>query len=454
MKLYRIIEIFKERMVGIDPLPVFIVGFLVFFVVMFVLIRWGSGFLITLGFILTGLLLIRSAAIGGIALMARFMLVVVLSFYAFFSRKNKVYISKAAIFLALLPLVAILNSLRAYQPGSALVEGVLLLLFFVGFVIGGQRILGDRRGRATFTKFLAVFIIVMTLIQIPYMRSAYGLFEGAFETTVGFMIVGMVGTILLVWFAMRQRIWSISFIFCSISAAATFLLMVMTGGRTALGGTFLGVLIILSRKLKRNVVIALATLIILAPVGLKIASAIPGFEKVQSKLFSTTTTGRAELFRLAWEKIEEKPEIGWGTGTAFITSVAEKGTGYHNSYLTFAVDHGIHFAIIMLIVFLWLPFRGLFLMRKCHTDELKDMANLSAALLIAYVFSSYLGSVLNTTTGILPVYSVIALQEGVRAENREIELYGWEGEGEDIFWPDGLPELLDTDVLADYGKGL
>lgn len=442
MRFRTIIEIFKERMADVEPVHLFLLIPIVLLIISFAMWRWKSGFFMALGFILTGLLLTKSNVVNGLALMARFLFVIVLVFYAFFSGKNRISFSKTAGVLALLPLVMLFDTPRAINLPSALGQSILFLSFFIGLILGGQRILGDARSRANFVKVVALFTIIMTCIQIPFWSSADTLFEGTFETTVGFMIIGMTGVIVLSWFAMNQRIWSIPFIFYTFFAFLTFIFLLVTGGRTALGGTLLGVLMLLVRKLRRNLVIALAGLIILGPIVLKAVLSFPGFEIVRAKLFSTGTTGRAELYALAWDEIKVKPWVGWGTGSAYIKSAVAKGMSYHQAWLHFAVNHGIPFSLVMMLTFLWLPFRGLYLMRKCPTEEMKNMANLSAALLSAYVFASFLSSDITSTTGILPAYSAIALQEGVRAEHREMEFYGLAEYDEEGLWGEGLGEMV------------
>ena len=444
MKFQEIITIFKERMAGVDVLTVFLLGLVVSLVIAFILIRWGPGCLIALAYIFTGLVLIRSSAIAGVALMVRFPLVLLLSLYAFFSRKNRIYFSKAAGILALLPLIMLINTPRAMYPIDALGLSILFLLFFVGLILGGQRILGDAQGRAAFTKSIAIFTIIMTCIQTPFYALATGRLAGIFQTTVGFMLIGMTGTIILSWLALRQKIWSIPFIFYTFFAALTYILLILTGGRSSLACTALGVLVLLVRKLKRNIVITLAVFIILGPIALKTILSFPGFENVRAKIFSFKDT-RTPVWREAWRHIEERPWIGFGTGTSFIMSAVELGMTYHNAHLHFAIDHGIPVAVIIMLLFLWFPFRGLALMRRCQTEEFKDAASLSAAILSAYALGSFVASSISTTTGALPVFAAIALQEGVRAESREIELYGLESESEEAPWLENSEEMLISD---------
>jgi hypothetical protein len=447
MKFRLIIETFKERMTEANVLLLFLLISIVLIIISFIMWRWGAGFLLAMSYIFTGLLLIRSSVLGGLVLMARFPFVMVLALYALLSRKNRIHFSKAAGVLALLPLVMLINSPRAIEPLDAFGQSILFSLFFIGLILGGQKILGDARGRSVFTKIIVMFTIVMTCIQIPFWSSGEALFAGAFETTVGFMIIGTTGVIVLVWFALKQKFGSTKFVFYALFSTLTFILMLLTGGRTAIGAVLLGILVLLIRRLRRNIVILLATVIILAPIGLRIIVSFPGFEAVKSKFFQTTPSGRAELWALAWDEIKAKPLIGWGTGMSSIKSQIATGTEYHQSYLQFAVDHGIPFAVVMLIAFLWLPFRGILLMRRCQTEEMKDMANLSVAILSAYTFSSYLGGVLNSTTFILPVYSAIALQEGIRAEHREMDLYGLAEYDEGYLWADHSEEILSGGFL-------
>ena len=449
MKFRMLFGIFKERMADANVALVLFISIVMLLVLVIILMRWGSGFLMTLCFIFTGLLLTKSDTLNGLVLMARFPLVISLVFFAFFSRKNRIDFSKAAGVLALLPLVMLINTPRSLVPQDSLGLSILFLLMFIGLILGGQRILGDARGRASFTKSLVTFTIIMTFIQIPFWSSREVLLEGVFETTVGFMLIGMTGVIVLVWFGLKQKVFSLPFISYMLFAAMAFIFLLLTGGRTTLGGAVLGVLVLLARKVRRNVIISLVVCVILAPIGFRIVSSFPGFEIIRAKFFSLKSPARAELYALAWDEIKVNPMIGWGTGMSSYKSQVARGMSYHQSYLEFAVEHGIPFAIVMMLLFLWFPFRGLYLMRKSPTEEMKNMANLSAAILSAYTFSSYLGGVLNSTTFILPVYSAIALQEGVRAESREIELYGWEGEGEEVFWLDGSEEMLISDF--DFG---
>jgi O-antigen ligase len=203
----------------------------------------------------------------------------------------------------------------------------------------------------------------------------------------------------------------------------SFVLLLMTAGRTALGATALGILVIMVRKLKRNIAIFLAIAIICGPLIFRVVVSLPGFEAVKTKLSSLQSSVRGELFALAWNEAKAKPIIGWGTGMASVMAQTAMGREYHNSWLQYAVDHGIPFAFFIMCVFSWLPFRGLLLMKKCQTDEMKDMANLSSAFLAGYVFANFFGGGLYSTTGILLFYPVVALQEGIRAEQQRMESY-------------------------------
>ena len=442
MKFQLIIEIFKERMAGANIPLLFVVGFLGLFVLLFILWRWGTGIFVAMPFVLVGLQITRSNVLNGLALMGRYVLVVVLVFYALLSVKNRRPFSLVGGLLLLFPAAMLLNSARALDTVGTFGQSIVFLLFYIGLVVGGRKILGDARGRATFTKTLVLFSIIMACVQIPFLSTAQERFAGVFENLVGLMTVGMTGVIILFWLGMKQKFGSVPFVFYMLLAALTLIFLILNGGRTALGGSALGILVVLARKLKRNVVIFLALAIILAPIGLKIITSFAAFEAAKGKLLSRVTSGRAELYALAWEEIKVKPAFGWGTSSAFVKAYGITGMGYHQSYLEFAVDHGIPFALVMLFLFVWLPFRGLYLMRDCHTEEMKDMANLSSAFLSAYVFASFLGGLLHSTTGILPVYAVVALQEGVYAENREMELYGWHEYDEDGLLESGSEEML------------
>jgi len=349
----------------------------------------------------------------------------------------------------------LINASRAQEPMDAMLQGLLYFLFFMGLIIGGQKILGDMNGRAVYTRAVVLFTIIITCIQIPFVSSTGGLLEGVFSSTVGYMIVGTSGVIVLTWFAMKQRVGSIPFLFFIGFAGVAFVLVIFTGGRTSIGASSLGVLVLMVRKLKRNIVLILALAIILGPVALKVIVSFPGFEKLRTKLLSTSTTGRAEMWVDAWDQIKQKPAVGWGTGAAFIRATQTAHMSYHQSYLEIAVDHGLPYGFIIMVLFIWFPFRGLRLMKKCPTEEMKDMANLSAAFLTGYVFSSFLGGVLSSTTTVLPIFTGIALQEGVRAEYMRMKEAGFEEYYEDSYDYEPQEEycysgLSEEAVLGDY----
>jgi hypothetical protein len=423
MKLQILLNKILEQLQGANIALLLLMIFVGIIVITFTLWRWGSGCLVTLSFVFSGLLMTRSTTLNFMALTLRFVLVIILVFYAFLYRRNRVNFSKAMGVLLLLPLVMMIDSVRVSESLDAFFQGLTFLIFFIGLILGGQKIFGDERGRHAFVLSMVWFSIIMTGIQIPFissMSSDSGLFSGVFETTVGFMIIGMPGVVFLVWQAMTKKVWSLAFMFYILFALLTFVLMVLTGGRTAIGGAVLGILVVLMRKLRRNIIIMLFACVILLPIGTWIIKSFSGFEEVRAKFSSIESSGRAELYARAWDEIMRKPLIGYGTGTSFVKAASITGTEYHQSFLQWAIEHGIPFAIVMLLLFLWLPIRGLLLMRDCVTEELKDTANLSSALLLGYVFSSFLSHALLTTTFILPAYSVIALQEGIRNENLQL----------------------------------
>ncbi len=446
MKIQMLFEKIQEQLQGANMTLLLLYGFLGLFIFLLAIWRLGPGIIVALSFIFSGLLITKSMTLNFASMLLRFIVVFILVMYAIFYGRNRVRFSKTFGVLLILPIVMIIDSARVQYSTDAFMQGLTFLMFFIGLIIGGQKILADERGRRAYVLSVIWFSIIMTCVQIPFMTSDTGLFHGAFETTVGFMIVGMPGVIFLVWRGMAKRIWSPWFLFFVIFALLTFVSMLLTGGRTALGGASLGILIILIRKLKRNVIVMLFVGLIVLPMGLRIVTSFPGFEAVRNKLFSRRSSGRAVLWARAIDEIKQKPMIGWGTGTSFLKAASTTGSEYHHSFLQWAIEHGILFGLLMTLLFLWLPIRGLLLMRRCVTEELKDMANLSSALLGAYVFSAFLSHALLSTTFILPVCSAIALQEGVRNENLRLlmedgyndysgnnhEEYSWEQDYEQV----------------------
>ncbi len=205
MRFFWLIQIFKERMAGANLPLAMLVVFILSVILLLALWRWGAGIIVGLVFCLIALQFTKSDVLTGLVLMGRFAFVATLLVYALLSRKNGRPFSPFVIALAFLPTIMLLNSFRGLYPAGAFGHGLLFLSFYGGLILGGRKILGDARGRATFIMFIVLFTIVMTCLQIPFWSVTPGRFQGFFEKTVGFMIVGMAGVIVLFWFGMKKR---------------------------------------------------------------------------------------------------------------------------------------------------------------------------------------------------------------------------------------------------------
>ena len=410
-------------MVDASFVPLLLLGLLSILILAILIWRLGFGILMAFPFILVGLQITKSDLLNGISLFGRFALIFFLTFYAICSRKNRIRFSPVVFFLILIPVFMILNSGRSYIPSESLGTGVIYLLMIVGILLGGEKILCEEKGRKVFVFTLTMFAVIMACLQIPFLGQSQGRLEGIFENVVGFMTVGTMSVIILTWAMMNQKIFSIKFYFYGGFAALSLFLLVLTAGRTALAMAALGIFVVLARKVKRNMIIMLIIASILVPISLRVITLFPGFESVKGKLLSKESSGREYLFSMAWNEIRQKPLFGWGTDAAFAKGEIEAGNQYHNSYLMFAVDHGILFGLMVLILFLWLPIRGLLLMRRCQTEEMKNMVNLSSAFIAGYTFANFLGGGFYTITGMILTLTAISLQEGIRAEQKSLYVY-------------------------------
>lgn len=449
MKLQQIIRILEERMSGADMGLILLYGSLAVIALVFLLWRYGAGFLMALTFMMVGLQVTQSNTFNGIILIARFPVVTSLAIYALLCVKNRRPLTGVCFIFGLLPVVMFINSFRSYHLDDAIIQSVLFGLLFIGLIIGGRKVFGDERGRKVLVVTLMLYSILMACVQIPFWGhlSELGRLEGFFEDTVGVMTVGMVGAIVLAWFGIQQHIWSPKFLIFMAFSGLNLIIVILSGGRTATAGALMGIVIVLSQQMKRNVIVFLMFLIIGAPIGLHVIRSFTGFESVKTKFSQSSSSGRAELYGLAWDEIQQSPILGYGTGSSSAISYTRSGMSYHNSYLEYAVDYGLPFALVIFLLFMWLPVRGLLLMRRCQTFEMRVMANLSAALLVAYSFSGFLGSVLGVTTGIIPVYLAVGLQEGVYAQCRELDRDSLLLAGEEYLQNDT------SDVSYDYEEG-
>jgi O-antigen ligase len=367
-------------------------------------------------FVVVGLTRMSETA-AGIGLLGQYMLVAGLAFYAFLSRTKPFRFSAITVLLLLFFIWMLLNSVQSSEPLESMILSLIYLLFFPGLLMCGQKVLSDAHNRDVFIKALVVWSLLMTVLQLPFLLSGGGRFKGMFENVVGFMVVGQATTIFLFWAALRKGFDPKSLIIYLPFGLLSTMLLILTAGRTAIGATAAGLLTILARRIGRNVFALLLIVVLAGPLVVSAIMSYEGYGAVKEKLTSERSSGRGDLWHTAWAHIMEKPYLGWGTGMGIVKSLEEgRRTDAHNSYLAIAREQGILMAMLFLLVFAYLPFRGLILMRNVPSEEMKDYLVLSSAYLMSQFVASLVSHDLYSTRGLLLAMTMIGLQEGVLAE--------------------------------------
>jgi O-antigen ligase len=231
------------------------------------------------------------------------------------------------------------------------------------------------------------------------------------------MVVGQATTIILFWVALRNGLEIKSLLLYLPFALLSTTLLILTAGRTAIGATAVGLLAILARRMRRNIFITLLIGVLAGPILFTAIKSYQGVTEVENKLTSERSSGRGELWKLAWAHIMEKPYLGWGTGMGMVKSLeAGRRTDAHNAYLAVAREQGVFMALLFLCIFAYLPVRGLLLMRRASSEEMKDLLVLSSAYLMSQFVASLVSHDLYSTRGLLLALTMVGLQEGVLAE--------------------------------------
>jgi hypothetical protein len=412
-------QILSERLGDASFLPIFGIGLATVLVIAFLTCRWGAGFLMAFPYVLIALVMSSNEEVSGVGLLSQYAFAGIMVVYALFARSTSFRWSPVNGALLVLAGFMVLNSTRSTDLQGFGLSAV-YVLFFVGLIVGGQKALGTERGRRVYAKSTMFFLAVIMLMQIPDLARGRALMEGTFSSRVGIMLLGVGAAIMSFWWALRRRLFSRTFFACIPIGVLSIFCMLLTAGRTALGCTFSAILVLLVRRVGRNLIIALMVGVPAAVLIGNAAVSFTGFDRVMQKFRSGSLSGRDVLWANALRDIMNNPVVGMGTGRGSAKAAITAGTEAHNTYLAIGREQGIPIALMILVVYTWLPLRSFLLMRRVPTEEMKDMAQLSMAFLVAVYLHSMFAHEQYTVRGILATYPAIALQEGVWSEHRRM----------------------------------
>ncbi len=198
------------------------------------------------------------------------------------------------------------------------------------------------------------------------------------------------------------------------------LAMALTEARSAIGAFVVAVILylVLTRRVIAGGILAAASTLVLLVSGLG-SALLDYLMRGQTALQFSQLTGRTELWAVAWQRIMERPFIGWGAyaGGRFVVLPALQKTGFvdvDSTLVETLLDTGIPglLALLIVVVAAWyLLFRG-FRSERLETSErslaLESLLVL-AILTMRCVFVSNL-----TRHPALPFLAIIGFAELVR----------------------------------------
>jgi O-antigen ligase len=201
--------------------------------------------------------------------------------------------------------------------------------------------------------------------------------------------------------------------------------MFMTEARSAIGAFLLAVilLLILTRRIVAGMILATASALVLMASGLG-KSLFDYMMRGQTALQFQQLTGRMEIWSVAWQKIMDRPIIGWGAyaGGRFVVLPLLKKTAFvdvDSTPVETLLDTGIPglAALIMVIVVTWY-----FLLRGYRSNrlEIPERSVVLESLLVLAVLTIRCVFVSNLTRHPgLPFLAIVGLAELVRRRLKE-----------------------------------
>jgi O-antigen ligase len=203
------------------------------------------------------------------------------------------------------------------------------------------------------------------------------------------------------------------------------LTMAMTEARSAIGAFVVAVILylILTRRVIAGAILAAGSAFVLMVSGL--GSALLNYMmRGQTALQFQQLTGRSELWTVAWQRIIERPFIGWGAyaGGRFIVLPAVQKTGFvdvDSTLVETLLDTGIPglVALLLVVVAAWY-----FLFRGFRSERLENGVRSLAleSLLVLAILTMRCVFVSNLTRHpALPFLATVGLAELIRRRLKE-----------------------------------
>jgi len=223
---------------------------------------------------------------------------------------------------------------------------------------------------------------MLTLRQLVAAGNDVGRQSGVITSAPLFVITGGLLLVIAVWGTLCSKRWWGKAI-CGALAMSLVALLLASGQRTGTFAGMLGCLPMLIRKRASNLifVVAAAAMVVALAFGLATANK-KQVDFLKKRYFSSSTTGRTEIWANAIHECMKNPMVGHGHGSdrEFAIKYARPT---HNSLLAVWYATGIFGLIVYLAAFGVAAWQAFAVMRKSRDPDMRDLGRVLLGLLIA-----------------------------------------------------------------------
>jgi O-antigen ligase len=412
---------------GADPTLAILLAVVFVIPTVLLLLKFRAPSLIFVMLVIGSCVALRWDALNAIGLLGKYPLLLLLAIVGakYHGSYSPSWFAKAYIVYVFIILVALFNP-RAHLTMGETFEGFFkvaaYLLCYVGILVLTAKICSNERHARQILTWLAVWSVIIICIQFPFwslyakhrLTGIYGE-PGTLQHSLARSII-----ILLVVLIARARAKSYVAILALVVAATG--MMILTGGRTAIGSVVLALPLVWRIRPGRALLLYIAGLAVGAIALVRILPTMTGYGTTVAHLTSTDSH-RFDWWARIWPEITSAPFLGHGTGASENFATGHFGHTLHNSFLDLAFDYGLVFAAAFLAVLGAAILRAWRQISKAPTVELKELAALSGALLIMLVLEGFfLSDLVRINLKWFLVCMCIGIQEGVAYRLRALSI--------------------------------
>ena len=229
------------------------------------------------------------------------------------------------------------------------------LAFTVFFLLIPVSMTSEQEIKRWFRMLIYVAIVLITIPLVMYVLDPWayvqrtGRIAVLYASPVSLATSMLFSSTLFLWIGLESRGHILRQIICYTATFSGVFLMFLTGTRGSLAA-FAIFLMVLCFHYRMKMAVIILPLLILGSIYIVPRVMQRATKQFATHLFSTKTTHRPALRELAFERIRERPILGWGLGSAsdFRSPVCPGFVSFHNSYLDYAVEIGIPgFLVVM-----------------------------------------------------------------------------------------------------------